>query len=112
MLVRNDESEEDVLERIKNKRKKLEEIFGEEFETDTENIMISLEESKCTSKPSRDYLTDSPPDVNDAAGKGARASSQPIDEAAECRSGKSDGELEGDCKDCFITEQNCPPPRP
>ena len=46
MLVKENENEEDILERKRNKRRRLEDIFGKEFETDTDKMLTSLEGEK------------------------------------------------------------------
>jgi hypothetical protein len=52
ILVKDSENEEDVLERISKKKKKLEKIFEEEFEEDSDKLFIALLESeeKCKAK--------------------------------------------------------------
>ena len=113
MLVKENENEEDILERIGNKRRRLQDIFGKEFETDTDKMLTSLEGEKHYTKGNVKHSTASlsvsgnkNTAVDNAVKRGIKTSSQPAVEEAESRSEKSDGELEEKWKDCLITEQN------
>ena len=114
ILARDSESEEDILERIRTKGKRLESIFEEEFETNSDKMLISLLEgeencirakvnlpanllSRNESKSTTNY---------EAGNKLSEENSQPALEAAETRSKEPDQEKEEECTECIITEQN------
>ena len=104
-----------LLERLRKKVRKIEEILGEKFEVNPDKVFTSMQNDPNTESPTNVYEQSTNTEKN-APGKvtekqNSANKSQAANEAAKPGRENSSHKTEKECVDCSDIMKNCSPPR-
>jgi hypothetical protein len=130
LIVKEEEKEEEILERLRTKVRKIEEILGEKCEENTNKVLVSIPADVLDTidKSASDPNTESSPNDHEqgkimftsiaekSLGKVTEkqtpgSKSRAANEGVKAGEGNSSHETEKECDECSDAVQNCPPPR-